>query len=245
MKKSPFTLIELLVVIAIIAILAAILLPALNSARERGRSASCVNNMKQISLGVRMYLDDNGNVIWIRTATDEYTSSYLSSLAYGHYTGSSLSISSYIDPQSVRCPSTAGMEPPAYGSTIATIKTYDGGGYAVPYSNVGTHSIESGRNAGAFISAGGNAHYMVAMKVKNPSDTTLFVEASKTNGYGFAYAVQGSGNLLTFRHGKRMNMPFLDGHVGSESSGYLKGIGGHIAQPGPCRQSDCGAVENY
>ena len=62
-KRHGFTLIELLVVVAVIAILMAILMPALRAAREQGQRAACLSNLRQLTLAWMMYADDNGGKI--------------------------------------------------------------------------------------------------------------------------------------------------------------------------------------
>lgn len=94
MKKHHFTLIELLVVIAIIAILAAMLLPALNKARESARKIECNNRIAQVLKGTLLYGDDN----------EEWIVTHRSGVMWGTF----LEDGRYIPQKVMACPSLTG-----------------------------------------------------------------------------------------------------------------------------------------
>ena len=239
-SSKTFTLIELLVVIAIIAILASILMPALSAARERGKAAVCISNLKTMSTALMTYADDSRGVIpyqyvmspankfWLTILYDKKYLSFAKVLENGNNYGRFNKV--------VYCPSSA-YDPPYQAFDKTEIRTY--GMLTLNGDNEYTAASNSKKDLIGDIWRdltinGANFRFFMTSNVKSPGSVLYFGETSYRNTHStevernrpsWQFQVNSTHSAaphLKLQHNDRANVIFFDGHVAAQDRYQLR-----------------------
>ena len=208
-KRSSFTLIELLVVIAIIAILMAILVPTLNGAREMGKRAACLSNLKQLTLAWIMYADDNdGNLVKAQVGQQDKSGRIIGWVGAPGKNESEAKKIKHIK---------EGLLFP-YARNVRLYRCPTGiRGEMVTYSMMASMAGDKPHQR---TGATEDMVFTNRLQIRRPGERFVFVDEGKCPGTGntstspwdVGYTVQMWHDKPTVRHGDGTNWSFADGH---------------------------------